>query len=133
VPEALKGRKVGNPSGVILPKSLLKEMGVEEGPLKSLLAGPRRLARYGDPSVWGLAAAYCGGLLQKHPFADGNKRAGLLAARVFLVKNSYRLEPEEAVAETRQAATGKVGRGGKVGREELAEWLEASSEPIPEA
>jgi len=44
VPEALKVRKVENSSGVIFPKSLLKEMGVEEGLLKSALAGPRRLA-----------------------------------------------------------------------------------------
>jgi len=29
--ETLKVRKVGNSSGVILPKSLLEEMGVEEG------------------------------------------------------------------------------------------------------
>jgi putative addiction module antidote len=31
VPDTLKVRKVGNSSGLILPKSLLEEMGVEEG------------------------------------------------------------------------------------------------------
>lgn len=31
MPETLKVRKVGNSSGVILPKGLLEEMGVEEG------------------------------------------------------------------------------------------------------
>ena len=31
MPDALKVRKVGNSSGLILPKSLLEEMGVEEG------------------------------------------------------------------------------------------------------
>jgi death-on-curing protein len=98
----------------------------EEGLLESALAAPKHLARYGDPSVWQLAAAYCEGLLQNHPFADGNKRAGLLAARAFLFKNGYRLEPEEAetVAVIRQVAAGEVGR------RELAEWLEANSEPI---
>ena len=101
----------------------------EEGLLESALAAPKHLARYGDPSVWELAAAYCEGILQNHPFADGNKRAGLLAARAFLFKNGYRLEPEEAetVAVIRQVAAGGLGR------EELAEWLEASSEPISEA
>jgi death-on-curing protein len=100
----------------------------EEGLLESALAAPKHLARYGDPSVWELAAAYCEGLLQNHPFADGNKRAGLLATRAFLLKNGYRLEPEEAetVAVIRQVAAGEIGR------EELAEWLEANGVPILE-
>ena len=99
----------------------------EEGLLESALAAPKHLARYGDPSVWELAAAYCEGILQNHPFADGNKRTGLLAARTFLFKNGYRLEPEEAetVAIIRQVAAGELG-------EELAEWLEANSEPLSE-
>jgi death-on-curing protein len=101
----------------------------EEGLLESAFAAPKHLSRYGDPSVWELAAAYCEGLLQNHPFADGNKRTGLLAARAFLFKNGYRLEPEEVetVAVIRRVAAGEIGR------EELAEWLEASSEPVSEA
>lgn len=100
----------------------------KENLLESALAGPRHLARYEDPSVWKLAAAYCEGLLQNHPFADGNKRAGLLAARTFLFKNGYRLEPEETetVAVIRRVAAGELDR------EELAEWLEANSETRPE-
>lgn len=101
----------------------------EEGLLESALAAPKHLARYGDPSVWELAAAYCEGLLQNHPFADGNKRAGLLAARAFLFKSGYRLQPEEAatVAVIRKVAAGDLSR------EELTEWVEANSTPIPEA
>ena len=100
----------------------------EEGLLESALAGPKHQARYEDPSAFELAATYCEGLLQNHPFADGNKRAGLLAARAFLFKNGYRLEPEEAetVAVIRQVAAGELGR------KELAEWLKANSEPISE-
>ena len=100
----------------------------EEGLLESALAAPKHLARYGDPSVWELAAAYCEGLLQNHPFADDNKRAGLLAGRVFLFKNGYRLAPEEAetVAVIRKVAAGHLSR------EELTEWVEANSAPIPE-
>jgi death-on-curing protein len=100
----------------------------DEGLLESALAGPRHLARYEDPSVFELAATYCEGLLQNHPFADGNKRAGLLAARAFLFKNGHRLDPEEAetVAVIRQMAAGERSR------EELAEWLAANSEPISE-
>ena len=101
----------------------------EEGLLESALAAPKHLARYGNPSVWELAAACCEGILQNHPFADGDKRTGLLVARAFLFKNGYRLEPEEAetVAVIHQVAAGEPGR------EELAEWLEVSSESIPEA
>jgi len=100
----------------------------DEGLLESALAGPKHLARYEDPSAYELAASYCEGLLQNHPFADGNKRTGLLAARAFLFKNGYRLVPEEAetVAVIRQVAAGELGR------EELAEWLEANSEPVSE-
>jgi len=100
----------------------------EEDLLESALAGPKHLARYEDPSAYEPAATYCEGLLQNHPFADGNKRAGLLAARAFLFKNGYRLEPEEAetVAVIRQVAAGEISR------DELADWLEANSEPIPE-
>jgi death-on-curing protein len=101
----------------------------EEGLLESALAGPKHLARYEDPSVFRLAVVYCEGLLQNHPFVDGNKRAGLLAARAFLFRNGHRLVPEEAetVAVIRQVAAGTLSR------EELTEWLEANSEPISEA
>ena len=100
----------------------------DEGLLESALAGPKHRARYEDPSVYELAATYCEGLLQNHPFADGNKRAGLLAARAFLFKNGYRLDPEEAetVAVVRQVAAGELGR------EELAGWIETNSEPVSE-
>ena len=98
----------------------------EEGLLESALAAPKHLARYGNPSVWKLAAAYCEGILQNHPFTDGNKRTGLLAARTFLFKNGYRLGPEEAetVAVIRQVAAGELSQ------EELAGWLEENSTPI---
>jgi death-on-curing protein len=100
----------------------------DEGLLESALARPQHLARYEEPSVFQLASAYCEGIVNNHPFADGNKRAGLLAARAFLFKNGYRLDPEEAetVAVIRQGAAGELSR------EELTEWLEANSEPISE-
>jgi death-on-curing protein len=101
----------------------------DEGLLESALARPRHLARYEEPSIFQLASAYCEGIVNNHPFADGNKRAGLLAARVFLFKNGYRLEPEEAemVAVIRQVAAGELSR------KDLTGWIEANCEPIPEA
>ena len=65
-------------------------------------------------------------MISNHPFADGNKRAGLLAARAFLFKHGFRLDPEEAETVTviRQVAAGDLSR------EELTEWLRANSMPI---
>lgn len=94
--------------------------------LESALARPRHLAHYGEPSVFELASAYGAGIISHHPFVDGNKRTGLLAARVFLFKHGYRLSPQEAetVAVIRQVAAGDLGP------DALTEWLEANSTPI---
>jgi death-on-curing protein len=69
----------------------------DEALLDSALAAPRNLLAYGsDPSVFDLAAAYCLGIIRNHPFVDGNKRAGLLAANAFLHLNGYHFRPDEA-------------------------------------
>jgi death-on-curing protein len=100
----------------------------DEGLLESALARPKHLARYEEPSVFQLASAYCEGVISNHPFADGNKRAGLLAARAFLFKNGFRLNPEEAETVTviRQVAAGDLSR------DELTKWLQVNSTPILE-
>lgn len=61
----------------------------DDGLLESALAPTQRVARYEDPSALQVAFAYCEGSVKNHPFADGDKRAGLLAARVFLFKSGY--------------------------------------------
>ena len=68
----------------------------DEALLDSALAAPRNLLAYDDPSVFDLAAAYCLGIIRNHPFVDGNKRAGLLAANAFLHLNGYNFRPDEA-------------------------------------
>lgn len=100
----------------------------DEGLLESALARPQHLARYEEPSVFQMASSYCEGIISNYPFADGNKRVGLLAARIFLFKNGVRLDPEEAetVAVIRQVAAGELSR------EELTEWLRANSTPLSE-
>ena len=50
------------------------------GLLSSALARPQNIAGYGTPTVFDLAAAYAFGIVQNHPFIDGNKRTGFLAA-----------------------------------------------------
>ncbi|VAV92704.1 Death on curing protein, Doc toxin [hydrothermal vent metagenome] len=59
--------------------------------LDSALARPRNLVAYGDPDIAELAAAYAYGTIRNHPFVDGNKRTGLVAAELFLALNGYEL------------------------------------------
>lgn len=59
--------------------------------LDSALARPRNLVAYGDPDIAELAAAYAYGIIRNHPFVDGNKRTGLVAAELFLALNGYEL------------------------------------------
>ena len=96
----------------------------DEGALLSALARPENLHHYGEPTVFELAASYAAGIIQNHPFADGNKRTGLLAAFVFLYLNGYRLRaPEaEAVVMTLGLAAGTVDETG------YSRWLTDSSE-----
>ena len=69
----------------------------DEALLESAVAHPRSLFAYaGKPTIHYLAAGYCSGIIRNHPFVDGNKRAGLLAARAFLFLNGYDFDPDEA-------------------------------------
>jgi death-on-curing protein len=43
--------------------------------------------------VWDKAAAFMHSLIANHPFADGNKRTGLVAALAFLDRNGIATEP----------------------------------------
>ena len=67
------------------------------GLLASALAMPQ--ASFGGvqlhPSLSEMAAAYLFHLAQNHPFMDGNKRAALAAALVFLWLNDRRLDAGE--------------------------------------
>lgn len=83
---------------------------LDRGLLASALARARQRLAYGDPSVFDLAAACAFGIVRDHPFVDGNKRTGLLAAYVFLFLNGWELAaPEaEAVAMTLGLAVGEA-------------------------
>lgn len=48
----------------------------DEGLLDSALARPVNLRAYGAPTLIEMAAAYAAGIVQNHPFLDGNKRTG---------------------------------------------------------
>ena len=94
----------------------------DDGLLESALARPQQLFAYGEPSVFELAAAYAHGIVKNHPFLDGNKRAGFMAAYIFLGANRFELDaPEEdAVAYTLALAAGEIEAP------DFAAWLERS-------
>ena len=66
------------------------------GLLDSALARPRQIFHHGTDDLFALAAAYTVGLARNHPFADGNKRVGFVAAYIFLSRNGFRLRLPEA-------------------------------------
>lgn len=82
--------------------------------LHSALGMPE--AGFGDQylhaGLFEMAAAYLYHIVQNHPFIDGNKRTGTMAAFVFLKLNGFTLEAGESVFETLvlQAAQGQVGK-----------------------
>ncbi len=62
--------------------------------------------------VYEMAAAYLFHLVRNHPFLDGNKRVGAVAALVFLTLNGHDFQaPEDNLAETVLAvARGEIGK-----------------------
>jgi death-on-curing protein len=62
--------------------------------------------------VYEMAAAYLFHLVKNHPFLDGNKRVGAVAALVFLTLNGHDFQaPEDNLAETVLAvARGEIGK-----------------------
>ncbi|MFM7373722.1 MAG: type II toxin-antitoxin system death-on-curing family toxin [Chthoniobacterales bacterium] len=97
----------------------------DAGLLDSALNKPRQLFCYGSPTLYEMAAAYAFGIVKNHPFLDGNKRAGFIAASLFLESNGLRFTApeEEAVLFTRGLAAGEVTI------EEYTLWLRKSSQP----
>ncbi|GLR49776.1 type II toxin-antitoxin system death-on-curing family toxin [Shinella yambaruensis] len=68
----------------------------DENALEAALARPLNKAAYGEPDIFKLAAAYLYGIVRNHPFSDGNKRTGFLAAFSFLILNGFLIEASQA-------------------------------------
>ena len=96
----------------------------DEGLLDSALARPEQHFSYGDPDVFGLAAAYVYGIVRNHPFLDGNKRIGFVTGIIFLEENGKFFNPSEA--EAVQAVRDLAAK--KITEEEFAIWLEENCE-----
>lgn len=92
----------------------------DRGLLESALARPENILAY-EPNadVFRLAAAYGYGLVKNHPFVDGNKRTGTLAAVVFLGLNGVQVEFNEA-----EIAVMIIGlAASEFSEDDLANWL----------
>ena len=99
----------------------------DEGALESALNRARNRWMYErGADLAALAAAYGFGLTSNHPYADGNKRAALLALYVFLAVNGRRLVAPEAEA---ALVVLDVARG-RLGEAELATWLRRQTKAV---
>ena len=95
----------------------------DEGLLDSALNKPLHVFNYGKPTVFELAASYALGIVKNHPFLDGNKRTGFVAAALFIEANgfSFQATEEEAVLETLALAAGERAEA------DYAAWLARNS------
>ncbi len=95
--------------------------------LKSALGMPE--ASYGGaylhPSAAEMAAAYLFHIVRNHPFVDGNKRVGLIAALAFLGLDDLRLDADaDALFDlVLGVATGKLAKA------EVAVFLQVHARP----
>jgi death-on-curing protein len=107
-------------------ESLAEHGGLEglrdEGLLESALGRARNIHAYESVTdVANLAAAYGFGIARNHPFADGNKRAALLAVGLFLGLNGQRLVADKVDATQVMLAVA----GGELSESDFAAWIKA--------
>jgi len=95
----------------------------DEALLQSVLGRPLNHFAYESTDIVELAAKYTAGIVQNHPFVDGNKRTGFVVGVLFLELNGYRFTAsEEAAAQAvLELAAGTLGENG------FCEFLRANS------
>lgn len=99
----------------------------DENALESALARPRQKWHYADHAdIAMLAAAYAFGLVQDHPYRDGNKRMGFLAMVTFLGVNGYDFTATETdvVTQVLALASGSVSEG------TFADWVRSHTSRV---
>jgi death-on-curing protein len=84
----------------------------DRGLLESAVAQPKTSfgSQFAHDGLCAMAAAYLFHVVSNHPFVDGNKRAGLLAAIVFLDVNGISIDhPSDALYDlTLGVAAGRI-------------------------
>lgn len=95
----------------------------DEGMLASAIAKPQNRFAYQSSSLTALAASYAAGIVLNHPFLDGNKRTGFMAAITFLDVNGMEFNATEqsVVEHTLALASGSIAEA------RYAAWLKAHS------
>jgi death-on-curing protein len=87
---------------------------LDVGLLKSALARPlKHYSSARDMDNITLAAVYTAGIVQNHPFVDGNTRIGFIVGVLFLELNGYRFaaSEEEAAQVALALAAGEIDEG----------------------
>ena len=96
----------------------------DTGLLDAAVAMPRQQfgGEYLHGDIPAMAAAYLFHLCMNHPFHDGNKRAAVMAAFVFLDANGFELEaaPKEVENVVLEVASGEMSK------ERLTDWMRQS-------
>lgn len=98
----------------------------DESLLQSALARPLNQLLYTGADIVDLAAKYTAGIVQNHPFVDGNKRTGFVVGVLFLELNGYRFtasEPDAAQAVLELAA-------GTIDEDGFRDFLRANVERV---
>lgn len=93
--------------------------------LDSALARPRNAWSYGQDDLIALGALHAAGIMRNHPFVDGNKRTGFLAAYAFLYVNGIEIVADEAevIVQCLSLASSEIDEG------EFAAWLRDNVQP----
>jgi death on curing protein len=86
----------------------------DETLLESALARPLNHLLYTSADIIDLAAKYTAGIVQNHPFVDGNKRTGFVVGVLFLELNGYRFvaSEEDAAQAVLELAAGTIDEPG---------------------
>jgi death-on-curing protein len=102
----------------------------DAGLFDSAMKRPQNLDLYGlpdggQPDVAELAACYGYGISRNHPFIDGNKRTGFVAAELFLRLNGWVLQADDAdcVLTMLKVASGDITQ------EAFAAWIRQHAVP----
>ena len=96
----------------------------DESLLQSALDRPLNHMAYASSDIIELAVKYTAGIVQNHPFVDGNKRTGFVIGVLFLELNEYRFTASEEAAA--QAVLELAA--GTMDEKNFSEFLRANSE-----
>jgi death on curing protein len=78
------------------------------------------------PDIFSKAAALMDSLVRNHPFVDGNKRTGISAAGIFLLRNNYRLIASNAELEALTLAVAQSQKS----ISEITDWFHTHTQAL---